>query len=76
MLIVLWFNYVFLSLQDEIMYDKLRGSVKKLQVVAEEVHMLGTEEAAAVVCVHTYIGICSKLEYQYGYAKHMIHHCM
>ena len=36
------------------MYDKLRGPVKKSQVVAEEVHMhmLGTEEAAAEVCVH------------------------
>ena len=58
-LIVLWFNYIFFSLQDEKMYDKLRGPVKKSQVVAEEVHMhmLGTEEAAAVVhvhvCVHT-----------------------
>ena len=38
------------------MYDKLvRGPVKKSQIVAEEVHMLGTEEAAAVVCVHIII---------------------
>ena len=41
------------------MYDKLRGPVKKSQVVAEEVdmHMLGTdhEEAAAIVCIHIII---------------------
>ena len=40
------------------MYDRLRGPVKKSQIVAEEVHthiVHGTEEAAAVVhvCVHT-----------------------